>query len=124
MTDSLRAARRIALLLPLLLLAPQTLPAQEVEPPASLQREGETPWIYENSDVPRDEEWQFGELANGLRYGVRENGVPPGQVSIRVRIDAGSLYESDSELGYAHLLEHLLFRESKYLGVAEAIPTW
>jgi len=124
MTDSLRAARRIALFLPLLVLSPQTLPAQDVEPPASLQLEGETPWIYENSDVPRDEEWQFGELANGLRYGVRENGVPPGQVSIRVRIDAGSLYESDSELGYAHLLEHLLFRESKYLGVAEAIPTW
>ncbi|MEC8714483.1 MAG: insulinase family protein, partial [Pseudomonadota bacterium] len=38
--------------------------------------------------------------------------------------DAGSLHEEDSELGYAHLLEHLLFRESRYLGPAEAIPTW
>ncbi|MBX7540217.1 M16 family metallopeptidase [Qipengyuania sphaerica] len=124
MTSRTRAARRLALLLPILLLAPQTLPAQEVERPASLQAAGETPWIYENSDVPRDEEWLFGKLDNGIRYGVRENGVPPGQVSIRVRIDAGSLYENDDELGYAHLLEHLLFRESKYLGVAEAIPTW
>ena len=124
MTDPLRAARRLALVLPLLLLVPQTLPAQEAERPESLQAESETPWIYENSDVPRDEEWLFGELDNGLRYGVRENGVPPGQVSIRVRIDAGSLYENDDELGYAHLLEHLLFRESKYLGPAEAIPTW
>ncbi|EDL48135.1 pitrilysin family protein [Erythrobacter sp. SD-21] len=124
MTDPLRAARRLALVLPFLLLVPQTLPAQEAERPESLQAESETPWIYENSDVPRDEEWLFGELDNGLRYGVRENGVPPGQVSIRVRIDAGSLYENDDELGYAHLLEHLLFRESKYLGPAEAIPAW
>ena len=124
MTDPLRAARRLALVLPLLLLFPQTLPAQEIERPESLQAESETPWIYENSDVPRDEEWLFGKLDNGVRYGVRENGVPPGQVSIRVRIDAGSLYENDNELGYAHLLEHLLFRESKYLGPAEAIPTW
>ncbi len=119
-----RAARRLALILPFLLLVPQSLPAQEVQRPESLQAQGEVPWIYENSDVPRDEEWLFGKLDNGIRYGVRENGVPPGQVSIRVRIDAGSLYENDSELGYAHLLEHLLFRESKYLGPAEAIPTW
>ncbi|MEL6877299.1 MAG: insulinase family protein, partial [Pseudomonadota bacterium] len=30
----------------------------------------------------------------------------------------------DFEQGYAHLLEHLLFRESKYLGQAKAIETW
>ena len=125
MTDFLRASRRLALAFPAILLVPQPIYSQEGPArPASLQAEGEVPWIYENSDVPQDEEWLFGELDNGLRYGVRENGVPPGQVSIRVRIDAGSLYENDDELGYAHLLEHLLFRESRYLGVAEAIPTW
>ncbi len=90
----------------------------------SARPRGETPWIYERSDVPQDKEWLFGEMDNGVRYAVRKNGVPPGQVSIRVRIDAGSLHEQDSERGYAHLLEHLLFRESKYLGPAEAIPTW
>ncbi len=126
MTDTSRAVRRFALFLPAaVLLATQPVLAQEQVPvPASIQTEGEVPWIYEGSDVPRDEEWAFGELDNGLRYGVRENGVPPGQVSIRVRIDAGSLYEKDSERGFAHLLEHLLFRESQYLGQAEAIPTW
>ena len=82
------------------------------------------PWLYENSDVPPDREWNFGELRNGLRYAVRRNGVPPGQVSIRIRVDAGSLYERDDERGYAHLLEHLLFRQSKYLGDGAAIPTW
>ncbi len=82
------------------------------------------PWLYRGSDIPRDREWVFGELPNGLRYAVRRNGVPPGQVSIRIRIDAGSLHEQDSERGFAHLLEHLVFRQSKYLGEAQAIPTW
>ena len=93
-------------------------------PPASIQPASETPWLYEGSNIPVDREWHFGVLDNGLRYATRENGVPPDQVSIRVRIDAGSLYEKDSEQGFAHLLEHLLFRESRYLGVGETIPTW
>jgi len=92
--------------------------------PQSLQSGDEVPWLYRGSDIPIDREWQFGELDNGLRYAVRRNGVPPGQVSIRIRVDAGSLHERDGEQGYAHLLEHLLFRESKYLGPGEAIPTW
>ena len=51
-------------------------------------------------------------------------GVPPGQVSIRVRIDAGSLHENDSERGFAHLIEHLTFRESKYLGDGRGDPAF
>ncbi|MEC7624175.1 MAG: pitrilysin family protein, partial [Pseudomonadota bacterium] len=126
MTHFPRAIRRLALVLPAVLLVPQSLLAQEPATPSPqhVTPAGGTPWIYEGSDVPRDEEWIFGELPNGLRYAVRKNGVPPDQVSVRVRIDAGSLHEEDSELGYAHLLEHLLFRESRYLGPAEAIPTW
>jgi zinc protease len=92
--------------------------------PEAIQDDGETPWIYRGSDVPRDAEWLFGEMDNGLRYAVRKNGVPPGQVSIRVRVDAGSLHEMEDERGFAHLLEHLLFRESEHLGPGEAIPTW
>lgn len=84
----------------------------------------DTPWLYRGSDIPHDPEWLFGELPNGLRYAVRKNGVPPGQVSIRIRMDVGSLHEQPQESGYAHLLEHLVFRQSKYLGEAQAIPTW
>lgn len=100
-------------------------PAEPAIPaPRALQVNGEVPWLYRGSDVPVDEQWLFGEMKNGLRYAVRGNGVPPQQVSIRVRIDAGSLHEKDTEQGYAHLLEHLLFRESKYLKQAEAIAAW
>lgn len=108
--------------------APYTHQAPAEQPPvarpASMQADDEVPWLYEGSDVPVDRAWKFGVLDNGLRYAVRRNGVPPEQVSIRIRIDAGSLHERDSERGYAHLLEHLLFRESKYLGPSQAIPTW
>lgn len=124
MTLFSRAARHLACLLPLALVTQPVLAQEQLPAPRAIQSGSETPWIYEGSDVPRDPEWVFGEMDNGLRYAVRRNGVPPGQVSIRIRIDAGSLYEEESERGYAHLLEHLLFRESKYLGPAMAIPTW
>lgn len=124
MTFLPRALRHLACLLPLALVTPVAHAQEPLPAPRAIQSGAETPWIYEGSDVPRDPEWVFGEMDNGLRYAVRRNGVPPGQVSIRIRIDAGSLHEEENERGYAHLLEHLLFRESKYLGPAMAIPTW
>ena len=137
MTSFTRANRALAILLaPFVLVhpllaqqtpAPAEAPAPVAPPvpaPQALQTGDTVPWLYRGSDVPVDDKWLFGEMKNGLRYAVRRNGVPPRQVSIRVRVDAGSLHEEDSEQGYAHLLEHLLFRESKYLGKAEAISAW
>jgi zinc protease len=83
-----------------------------------------SPWLFKGSDIPPDVEWHFGRLPNGLRYAVRNNGVPPGQVAVRVRIDAGSLYEKDSEQGFAHLIEHLSFRGSRYVPDGEAKRVW
>jgi zinc protease len=126
--------RALRALVPLLLFAPVPSAAQQAAPaPLSVPATDEAlpppryakpndPWIFRGTDIPVDKAWLFGELPNGVRYAVRHNGVPPGQVSIRVRIDAGSLYEKPSEQGFAHLIEHLTFRQSKYLGNAEAIP--
>src|SRR5690606_9991296 len=118
-----RRPSRIFLLVSLLLVAIASQPAlaQQAAPP-SLQPDD--PWLYRGTDIPQDRQWLFGELDNGMRYAVRKNGVPPGQVSIRIRIDAGSLHEQDSERGFAHLVEHLTFRESKYLEPGEAISRW
>ncbi len=63
-------------------------------------------------------------LPNGVRYAVRRNGVPPGQVAVRVRIDAGSLMEKDGERGYAHLLEHLSFRGSTFVPDGDSKRIW
>lgn len=81
-------------------------------------------WLYTGSDIPRDPLWHFGVLPNGVRYAVRNNGVPPGQVSIRVRVDVGSLFETEDERGYAHLLEHLTFRGSVHIPDGEAKRIW
>ena len=102
------------------LLANTTLPIS-----ASAQsQEDELPWLYEGSDVPVDKSWTFGELENGLRYAVKKNGAPPGQVSIRVRLDVGSLMEREDEKGFAHLMEHLAFRGSKHVPDGEAKRVW
>ncbi|MEP2988699.1 MAG: insulinase family protein [Parasphingorhabdus sp.] len=91
---------------------------------SSKENESKLPWLYKGSDVPVDKSWTFGELKNGLRYAVKKNGVPPGQVSVRVRLDAGSLMERDDEQGFAHFMEHLSFRGSKFVPDGEAKRIW
>ncbi|WP_243846596.1 M16 family metallopeptidase [Sphingomonas japonica] len=81
-------------------------------------------WLYKGSDLPPDPAFTFGTLPNGVRYAVAKNGVPPQQVSVRIRIDAGSLMERDDERGYAHLLEHLAFRGSQHVPDGEAKRVW
>lgn len=116
--------KKLLLLPALALLAlPFTAYAEDAAPPAAAAR-AETPWLYENSDVPVDTSWTFGVLDNGLKYAVKHNVVPQGQVSIRVRIDAGALHENDDELGYAHLIEHLSFRGSEYVPDGESKRIW
>ncbi|MEJ7935172.1 insulinase family protein [Sphingobium sp. AN558] len=101
----------------------RTAPATASVTPASSETQGR-PWLYENSDVPIDAAWRFGTLPNGLRYAVRRNGVPPGQVSVRLRMDAGSLMERPDELGYAHFMEHLTFRGSRHVPDGESKRIW
>lgn len=91
-------------------------------PPAP--RLGNTPWLFAGSDIRPNPAWTFGVLPNGVRYAVRRNGVPPGQVAIRVRIDAGSLHERENEQGFAHLIEHLSFRASEHVPDGEAKRVW
>ncbi len=113
--------KRYLFALALTLLAPAAH-AEEAAPVA--EAKADVPWLYEGSDVPVDTSWTFGVLDNGLRYAVKMNEVPAGQVSIRVRIDAGSLHEEDDEQGFAHLLEHLAFRGSEFVPDGESKRIW
>lgn len=106
----------------LALLAPAVHAEEVVLTPA--EAKAQLPWLYEGSDLPVDSSWTFGVLPNGLKYAVKHNQVPQGQVSIRVRIDAGSLHEEDSEQGFAHLIEHLSFRGSEYVPDGESKRIW
>ena len=81
-------------------------------------------WLYRGSDIARDPAWRFGTLANGLRYAVRRNALPEDQVSIRIRIDAGSLHEEDHERGWAHYVEHMMFRGTESYPDRQARQIW
>lgn len=117
-----------SLLAALALTLSATGPAEARKPrkarPAAAAPAPQTPWLYRGSDIPPDPAWRFGELPNGLRYALRNNGAPPRQVSIRVAIDAGSLAENANERGFAHLIEHLSFRGSRHVADGEAIRIW
>ena len=121
--------------LPLLLASTAPLVGQTVRPnpaaptPPAVAAPAAVPvdtsaWLYKGSDITPDPAWRFGTLPNGLRYAVRRNGVPPGQVSVRVAMDVGSLYETDTERGFAHFIEHLSFRSSAYVADGEAKRIW
>src|SRR3546814_10779590 len=84
---------------------------------------GDPDWLYRGSDIPRDEAWAFGTLPNGVNYAVRQNALPAGQVSIRLRIYAGSLNEEDNQRGWAHFVEHMAYRGTTGFGDAEARET-
>ena len=91
---------------------------------APAQAAGDSSWFYRNSDIAPDPAWTFGTLPNGLRYAVRRNALPEGQVSVRLRIDAGSLHEEDPERGWAHFVEHMAFRGTRNFGDGEVRETW
>ena len=67
------------------------------------------PWPQAASDIPADPAVRFGQLPNGMRYAILRNATPPGQASLRLRIDAGSLMENEDQLGLAHFMEHMAF---------------
>lgn len=85
---------------------------------------GDSDWLYRGSDIARDPAWRFGTLPNGLRYAVRRNALPAGQVSIRMRVDVGALHEEAGEQGWAHFVEHMLFRGTASFADREARHIW
>ncbi len=70
-------------------------------------------WAHEVSDLAPDPQVRFGRLPNGMGYALMKNATPTGQAALRLRIDAGSLMESDAQQGLAHFLEHMAFNGSK-----------
>jgi len=83
----------------------------------------EAKWTHESSDIPADSQAVFGKLANGMKYIIRPNAEPPGRMSIRLRVAAGSLDESEEQRGLAHFLEHMVFNGSTNFKPGEMIPT-
>ena len=108
---------------PLLLLIASTGLAA-ASPPAqgpTAQVAPSRPWAQTRSDLRADPTVRFGTLPNGMRYAIRRNATPPGEVALRVRIDAGSLMEQQDQRGLAHFMEHMVFRGSTHLPEKELV---
>jgi zinc protease len=59
-----------------------------------------------------------GTLPNGMRYAVLSHAEPKGAISIRLRIEVGSLDENDDERGVAHFTEHMAFEGGQRIAKA------
>jgi zinc protease len=82
-----------------------------------------TQWPQAISDLKANPDVTFGTLPNGLRYAIQKNALPPGAVSMRLVIEAGSLEETHDQEGLAHLIEHMAFRGSTHVPDGEVLKT-
>lgn len=71
------------------------------------------PWPHEDSELQPDPAILWGRLDNGVRYAVRQNPEPAGRVYVILQVAVGSVHERDDQRGYAHFLEHMMFRGTK-----------
>jgi zinc protease len=105
--------RRFLLALSLVLATPALAQQAPVAP--------EHEWPFAKSDLTPDPAYRFGRLDNGMRYIIRPNGTPAGQGMVYFWVDAGSLAETDEELGYAHFIEHMAFNGSTRVPEGEMV---
>jgi zinc protease len=77
--------------------------AQQVRSPA----QASAPAL--ESRLPIDAAVKIGTLPNGIRYYIRKNVKPEKRAELRLVVNAGSILETDNELGLAHFIEHTAF---------------
>lgn len=92
-------------------------PATAVSPPAPAS------WPHEAGDLKPDPLVVWGRLDNGLRYAILPHDNPRGRASVCLLVQAGSYQERDDELGYAHFVEHMAFRDTRDYPGDSAIET-
>jgi zinc protease len=68
----------------------------------------------ETSDLKADPAVRYGTLPNGFRYAIRANQEPKNRASLRLLVQAGSLFENENQRGLAHFLEHMAFNGSTH----------
>jgi len=66
-----------------------------------------------NQKIPNDPDVRIGKLENGLTYYIRKNGKPEKKVDLRLVLNAGSILETDKQVGLAHFMEHMVFNGTK-----------
>ncbi|GAB4327151.1 MAG: insulinase family protein [Calditrichia bacterium] len=60
-----------------------------------------------------DPQVKHGQLSNGLTYYIRENRKPEKRAELHLVVNAGSILESDAQVGLAHFVEHMAFNGTR-----------
>ena len=69
--------------------------------------------VYAEEKIPFSNKIIIGTLENGFTYYIRHNDFPSDKIEFRLNVRAGSLEETEEELGIAHFVEHMAFNGTK-----------
>ena len=64
-----------------------------------------------------------GELSSGIKYYYMQSTKPATRCYVRLHVGIGSFVEKESELGMAHLLEHMAF-DDREVSKSESLAAW
>ncbi|MEM7370912.1 MAG: insulinase family protein [Bacteroidota bacterium] len=93
-------------------MSPESAAASEAKPPTS---------SYSEKTIPFEPNTRRGTLSNGLTYFIRKNGQPENYAELRLAVNAGSIQESEEQLGLAHFVEHMCFNGTKNFPKSELV---
>ena len=120
MKDRMRISILVCLLATPLLVFPRSgLIAQEATPGTANPEDART--VSLDQLAPISPAVRTGELANGLRYFIRENQEPENRAELRLVVNVGSILEDDDQIGLAHFLEHMAFNGTENFEKQELI---
>lgn len=66
-----------------------------------------------NIPIPNNPTVKTGTLKNGIKYYILKNVEPKNRMELRLVVNAGSILETDQQLGLAHFMEHMNFNGTK-----------
>lgn len=66
-----------------------------------------------NTPIPNNAAVKTGTLKNGIKYYILQNAEPKNRMEIRLVVNAGSILETEQQLGLAHFMEHMNFNGTK-----------
>ena len=66
-----------------------------------------------SKQLPTNSDVRIGKLANGITYYAESNAKPEDKIELRLVVKAGSILETEKQLGLAHFMEHMNFNGTK-----------
>ncbi len=79
-------------------------------------------WAHEHTNIPPDPNLIFGRLENGFRYVIVPHKKSVDRVALYLNVQVGSHMEDKNQLGFAHIVEHMVFNGTENFPAGSLIP--